>query len=623
MEYTLEDLIIVEKEASSTERVRRYYKRHPEKVKKYLKKTVKDRVARNRDRRKAVQKFGKSKVKNHDVHHPDGPNGGKWELAPKDHGRDTKDMKKAKILRTKGVSVSPVKPTGGKEPSTTPSTTPKNIKFKAHNFKNLGLTFDEVNDILSRSLGEMLGLGTNITKSMKQEILKITVTDAGLRIVVNKSDVADAQKTGVSSKDFVMQYKGDPKVKTAITQVLVDIEKMLQTEKNSDIIKKIFANGQKFLEMDIFTVQKGAEVDYSKNVVVFNSVVSYNEEYKERSVVQNASKLFVANMHKVQYTQDANRHKNVFFSQESISDVEYQLDNITKKLTSIVQEYGLGMDATLREYLVQVCDLLLKDLVKENNIELTEEEFDGILYRWVDNDEFDLASMGDEKKSVVREYELNDLKEDISEEMSSYQKVVLHGSVLMIQRINNTLVANIPYKKKIINDECVRSVATLNSAFSEDKEVYEELQKQLKRLKSIEIEIGTISFYYNDEVYIFTADSSFIQSNIKNPASAQKEEPAQADKRTGAQKKKGNNTLKGILTKLFQQKIKIISPVTGEPILLRTALGYGPSHPAYDTAREWLKNNIKGIPLLRDPEVAILRKRPKSKRGYNKYGHFE
>lgn len=78
----------VDEADSSTERVRRYYKRHPKKVSKYLKDTVQDRVARNRDRRKAVKKHGKSKMKNHDVHHPKGPNGGSWRLAKKDHGRD-------------------------------------------------------------------------------------------------------------------------------------------------------------------------------------------------------------------------------------------------------------------------------------------------------------------------------------------------------------------------------------------------------------------------------------------------------------------------------------------------------------------------------------------------------
>jgi hypothetical protein len=375
--------------------------------------------------------------------------------------------------------------------------------------------------------------------------------------------------------------------------------------------------------MDIYSVQKNADVDFTKNVVIFKSVVSYNEDYKERDVVQNASKLFVSNLHKAQYTQDTNKHKNVFFSEESITDVEYRLYNINKKLISITQEYGLSMEDNLREYLVQVCDVLLKDLQKENNIQFTEDEFNNILYRWVDNEEFDLAIMGDEKKSIVREYELSDLKDDINEEMSSYQKVVLQGSVSMIQRINNTLVANLPYKKKIINDECVRSVATLNSAYSEDKDVYEELQKQLKRLKSIEIEIGIISFYYDEKVYLFTANPSFIQSNTPQSTAVTKTQPTQPGKATAKKTAKGNNALKGVLSRLFQQKTKVVNPATGETILLRTALGYGPSHPAYDAAREWLKNNIKGIPLLRDPEVAILRKRPKSKRGYNKYGYFE
>jgi hypothetical protein len=79
-----------EKAKSSTERVRKYYKRHPEKVKKYLRDTQDDRVQRNRDRAKAVKKHGKAKMKNHDVHHPNGPGNG-WKLAKKDHGRDKKD----------------------------------------------------------------------------------------------------------------------------------------------------------------------------------------------------------------------------------------------------------------------------------------------------------------------------------------------------------------------------------------------------------------------------------------------------------------------------------------------------------------------------------------------------
>jgi hypothetical protein len=89
-ELEMTDTELTEKAKSSTERVRKYYKRHPEKVRKYLRDTQDDRVQRNRDRAKAVKKYGKKKLKNHDVHHPNGPGNG-WRLAKKDHGRDKKD----------------------------------------------------------------------------------------------------------------------------------------------------------------------------------------------------------------------------------------------------------------------------------------------------------------------------------------------------------------------------------------------------------------------------------------------------------------------------------------------------------------------------------------------------
>ena len=83
---------LISEEESSTERVRKYYRENPGKVKAYLRKTQDDRVARNRDRRKAEKKYGESKMKNHDVHHPNGnPKSGNWRLAKKDHGPGNKD----------------------------------------------------------------------------------------------------------------------------------------------------------------------------------------------------------------------------------------------------------------------------------------------------------------------------------------------------------------------------------------------------------------------------------------------------------------------------------------------------------------------------------------------------
>jgi len=81
----------IEEADSPTERTRRYNRKNKKKVRAYLKNTQDDRVARNRDRAKAVKKNGKAKMKNKDVHHPDGPHGGSWRSVKKDHGPDKKN----------------------------------------------------------------------------------------------------------------------------------------------------------------------------------------------------------------------------------------------------------------------------------------------------------------------------------------------------------------------------------------------------------------------------------------------------------------------------------------------------------------------------------------------------
>lgn len=110
---------------SSTERVRKYYKRHPKKVRAYLKKTQDDRVARNRDRRKAVEKYGEDKMKNHDVHHPNGARKGGWRLAKKDHGPDKKaDKKKRTVAKKTSPKPKPAPKPAAKKPSA-PTAAPK------------------------------------------------------------------------------------------------------------------------------------------------------------------------------------------------------------------------------------------------------------------------------------------------------------------------------------------------------------------------------------------------------------------------------------------------------------------------------------------------------------------
>jgi hypothetical protein len=87
----VEEIKKVMKEAmSSTERMRRYNKKHPKKVKQNLKKTQDDRVERNKSHGDKTEEYGTELMRNKDVHHPNGVNGKGSKVVNKDHGRDIK-----------------------------------------------------------------------------------------------------------------------------------------------------------------------------------------------------------------------------------------------------------------------------------------------------------------------------------------------------------------------------------------------------------------------------------------------------------------------------------------------------------------------------------------------------
>lgn len=140
----------LEEEKSSTERVRRYYKRNPKKVREYLRKTQDDRVQRNKDRRKAVKKHGKAKMKNHDVHHPNGPGNG-WRLAKKDHGRDKKDGTPPETSSTpkKSKTSTPSKSTKSSPKKSKTSTTKKYTPSKKLSTKRRQIS---KKDVLKKSI---------------------------------------------------------------------------------------------------------------------------------------------------------------------------------------------------------------------------------------------------------------------------------------------------------------------------------------------------------------------------------------------------------------------------------------------------------------------------------------
>ncbi len=204
---------------SSTERVRRYYRRHPEKVRAYLKKTQDDRVARNRDRRKAVKKHGKAKMKNHDVHHPNGAQNGNWKLAKKDHGRDKKNENIEYVYLSELAEG--LVPNG----SWTLIYEGGAAGHMAHPYEDDSLSFTDVKDMVTRGLVGDLGAEEPVTEKLDGQNIMFTVRDGRVYFARNKGQVKNKGKNALDTAGIRQMFAGRGDIEKAFTGAAEDLQK--------------------------------------------------------------------------------------------------------------------------------------------------------------------------------------------------------------------------------------------------------------------------------------------------------------------------------------------------------------------------------------------------------------
>ena len=234
----------INKEAlSSTERMRRYNRRHPEKVRQYLKNTQDDRVARNRDRKKAVKKYGKEKMKNHDVHHPDGPNGGRWKLAKEDHGRDKKNENVEYVYLSELYE------------GTVPNGPWRLIVeggaagHLAHPYEDMELTFLDLRHMIDQSL---LGDLKAFEKTDGQQ-LSFTWKDGQLRLARNKGHLKNRGQNALTKDSIKVMFSDKPQnIQDAFSFAVEDLSNAL-SKVPSEELNEMFENGKKYIG-SIYTI---------------------------------------------------------------------------------------------------------------------------------------------------------------------------------------------------------------------------------------------------------------------------------------------------------------------------------------------------------------------------------
>lgn len=490
---------------TSTERVRKYYKRHPKKVRKYLRDTVKDRAARNRDRKKAVKKYGKSKMKNHDVHHPNGARNGNWRLAKKDHGRD----KKNENVYVESVYVTLDEMLAGNVPNESWTLLAEGgaAGHMAHPYEDDELTFRDVKEMVHRGLVGQLDQEAPVTEKLDGQNIAFTIKDGTIRFARNKGHVKNAGERSLDVTGIRSMFAGRGNIERAFAGAAEDLESAVARLTPAQQLQ-LFGGGTKFMNVEVIFPDTKNVIPYDKAVLVFHGTIAYDTDgievgrsLEDASTLSNA--LVAVNADR-QKTFGISGPRTIVFDDASTVRNKRKLQQHIRRIQRLQQEYGLDDTDTIEDYK----RTWWSGAIDQMGFELTDDEREGLIGRWATGDKsFRITDIEDTTlRAKLKRFENNNLPGLQRRASKVLEQTFLQVGVDAMHRVTNFLAANNPIAARQLKQEVLDTIRELQQ--TDDQNKLAKLQQQVERLENLGVDNIVPSeglvFIYNGKPYKFT-----------------------------------------------------------------------------------------------------------------------
>lgn len=486
-------------EKSSTERVRRYYKRHPEKVRKYLRDTQDDRVARNRDRRKAIKKHGKEKMKNHDVHHPDGPQNGNARLAKKDHGRDKKNENYVYMDEVLLGNVP--------NDAWTLITEGGAAGHMAHPYEDDTLTFTDVKEMIHRGLVGQLDQEEPVTEKLDGQNIAFTIKDGQIRFARNKGQVKNKAQNALDVAGISQMFAGRGNIERAFTGAAEDLEAAV-ARLSPEQQQTLFGGGSKFMNVEVIFPDTQNVIPYDKAVLVFHGTIEYDESGEEVGRNQTAGRALASTLTALnadkQKTFGISGPRTIAFSDAETAENKRRMQEYIRRIQRMQDEFGLDDNSTIEDYKREWWGREVDNM----GIDWTPEEREGLIDRWATGGKkFGVKNIEDpDKKKAFRAYEKEQLADAQRRANRTLERTFLQVGTHTMRRVTNALAANNPKAAAQLKQEVLDTIRELQG--TDDVNKLAKLQQQVERLEGLGIDnivpSEGVVFMFKGKPYKFT-----------------------------------------------------------------------------------------------------------------------
>ena len=381
----------------------------------------------------------------------------------------------------------------------------------SHPFEDRDLKFSDFKKIITQGLSGKLD---RVQEKLDGMNIMISWKDNRLVSARTKTQLANAGANAQTIQAIKTKFKGRGDIADAFGNALDDLNAAIRglSEKQKE---KVFANGKKFVNLEILYPKASITVPYGLKMLVIHGSIEYDEAGNAIETSQEDARM-LGGMIK-QINQDIQNtymiKSNPILKLPKVKDFSAKQSKFLNRLNKLRNEYSLKDNDKIVEYHRRWWLAFIKRKADSLNYKIPDDVLNGLTMRWglKNKSAFTIPKIRKIKNEKFKDWALKfnsdkyDRQFDIN--MQKFENIMLNLGAEILRSMNDLLVVSPNDAAQELRKKLSKAIITLSQ--SKDIKKLTVFKKYLERLNAIGGVDGIVPsegivFTYNDNLYKLT-----------------------------------------------------------------------------------------------------------------------
>jgi hypothetical protein len=381
-----------------------------------------------------------------------------------------------------------------------------------HPFEDLGLTMQDLQDMINVTVDGAFGPDNFVQEKTDGQQLSISWKNGRLIAARNKQHLKNAGENAMGPEELAAKFAGKGDIEVAYNAAMRDLQASIGALSEDDKLK-IFNEGRKFASIEVITPVTQNTVPYGQDLLVFHSVVEYDEDGnvvgEDKKAGYDIAKMIEEANSAAQEMFYVRGPKNIDIV--PFKDAKKKAKYYSDKLKAIMKDAGINVNSTVSDFVMGSALNKVDELAKEFKVELSEETKEGIARRLGGIDKsYNARQMKKDLGDVAQlftDLEKKDGKIIKKKIYAPLENLFLEVGTEMMKNMSSFLSANPTEASEYMRKEIESTISTLRKTGGEEE--IKKLEHELSRIAAIGgmeniVPTEGITFVFKDKVYKYT-----------------------------------------------------------------------------------------------------------------------